>query len=73
MIGGDWHFIKPIAGMQIFEQAGGQWLAYRARWERVAAPASPSGGTVIDIEARAALATVIQALVTLGLLAPAAS
>jgi hypothetical protein len=73
MVGGGWHFVRPIAGMEIFEQAASYWLVYRGQWQSVAAPASPSGGPVIDIEARATLATLIQALVTLGLLAPTAS
>jgi hypothetical protein len=72
MIGGDWRFVRPSEGMQVFDRAAGHWLAFFTQWESVVAPAAPSGGTVIDTEARAAIATLVQALLTLGVLAPSA-
>ena len=37
-----------------------------------AAPPVPSGGTVVDVEARAALAGLIHGLMAIGILGPAA-
>ena len=69
MIGGDWHFVGPQQGIAIFDRAAGHLLVFRDGWELAGAPASPSGGTVIDAEARAAVAALVQALVSIGVLA----
>jgi Protein of unknown function (DUF2793) len=68
-IGGDWHFIAPRTGLQIFDAEAGHTLVFRSGWQQATAPAAPSGGLVIDVEARASLAALIQALVGVGLLA----
>lgn len=73
LIGGDWHFVAPQEGLRLFDRAAGYLLAYRSGWEHAEAPAGPSGGTVIDSEARAALASLIQALQAIGLVAPEVS
>lgn len=67
-IGGDWHFIGPQAGMEIFDQASGHLLVFRSQWVRADAPAVPSGGSVVDTQARAAIGQLIQSLVTIGIL-----
>jgi hypothetical protein len=70
-IGGDWHFVAPHEGMPVFDQAAGHILVFRSEWELASAPAIPSGGSVIDIEARAAIEQLIEALQAIGMLGEA--
>lgn len=59
---GVWLFALPHEGMRVFDRAAGQVAIYAAGWLRAASPASPAGGTTIDAEARAAIASLIEAL-----------
>ena len=68
-----WHFVVPAEGMMMFDRAAGYWLCFRAAWENAPALGVPSGGTVIDVEARAALAQLIAGLRSIGLVAPVTS
>lgn len=72
-IGGDWQFIPPREGMRLFDQAADQSLFYRSAWQSPATPAVPTNGTVIDVEARAAIGEVIAALRDAGLIAPSST
>lgn len=65
---GNWLFIAPGDGMRLFDRATGQILLYRAGWQRPAAPAEPNGGSVIDTEARTAIAELISSLSEAGVL-----
>lgn len=73
LIGGDWHFVMPTEGMQLFDRTAGHMLVFRSQWQLATAPALPSGGNLIDAEARAAIAALTQALVAIGLLGATAS
>ena len=68
LIGGGWHFVSPVEGMQLFDRAADHTLVFRSEWRYAAAPAAPTGGLVVDTAARAALAALIDALITLGIL-----
>ncbi len=68
MIGGDWRFIAPAEGWLLFDRAAGRLLIYRSQWQPAAVVAVPAGGSVIDTEARATLASLITALQSLGVL-----
>lgn len=68
-IGGDWHFIQPTPGMAVFDQSAGYSLVFRTQWEHAEAPQQPTAGAVIDVEARAAIGALIEALATVGVLA----
>lgn len=72
-IGGDWHFIGPQAGMQVFDQASGHLLVFRSDWKRAEAPGAPAGGSVIDSEAREAIVRLIQSLLGVGILTETAT
>jgi hypothetical protein len=48
--------------MCVFDRSTGQRTVYAGGWRREAAPSTPSGGTVIDQEARAAIAEHIRVL-----------
>lgn len=65
---GNWLFIAPRDGMRIFDRSTGQILLYNGGWKAPAAPASPTGGATIDIEARAAIDGLIAALREAGVL-----
>ncbi|MFO6446850.1 DUF2793 domain-containing protein [Erythrobacter sp. NE805] len=70
-IAGDWHFVAPRHGMAIFDRAGDCLLVFRSGWQRAQAPAAPTGGAVVDAEARASLTALIAALKAVGILAAA--
>lgn len=61
-IGGGWHFIPPNEGMTLFDRAANTRLFFQSGWQNAQAPAIPSGGTVIDVEARVAIEQLIDAL-----------
>lgn len=67
-IGGAWHFVAPLAGMLLFDRAVGLMLVFRSQWQVSSSPAVPTGGAVIDVQARTAIGAVIDALRTLGIL-----
>ncbi len=67
-IGGSWHFIAPGEGMLIFDRGAGRWLCFLDGWQSAGTPSAPNGGSVIDVEARNALAELVGILQTLGLI-----
>jgi hypothetical protein len=66
---GNWLFATPSDGMRVFDRSTGQMLLYRDGWRRPAAPTVPSTGSVIDSEARAAIADLVAALTDAGIFA----
>ncbi|GAA4046028.1 DUF2793 domain-containing protein [Parerythrobacter jejuensis] len=64
--GGDWLFLDPTEGMQCYDATRGQILHYSGQWEVPAKPLTPSGGQLVDAEARATLEALIAALVAVG-------
>lgn len=72
LVAGDWHFVGPAQGMAVFDRSADHLLVFRTGWKLAQAPAPPSGGTVVDIETRAAIAALVQALHAVGILATAA-
>lgn len=64
-----WFYFTPHDGMRVFNLATGQFLHYDGGWIVPVGPAAPSGGTVIDIEARAAITALLAALSQAGIFA----
>ena len=64
---GNWLFVAPRDGMRIFDRSKAQLLLYDGDWNAPAVPASPSGGTTIDVEARAAIDALFAALRVAGI------
>ena len=60
---GNWIFASPGTGMRVFDKATGQQALFDAGWHRAEVVPTPSGGSVVDVEARAAIAGLISALV----------
>lgn len=65
---GQWLFQAPRDGLRLFNRATGQEVLYFGSWKTPAKPAVPSGGTVIDTQARTAIAALIDSLVAAGVL-----
>lgn len=66
---GNWLYAVPRDGMHILNKATGQHIRYKGGWQVPARPTSPSGGTVIDTEARAAITALIACLTAGGIIA----
>jgi hypothetical protein len=64
---GNWLFTAPNDGLRLFDRSTGQILLYRGGWRRPAAPDAPTGGTVVDAEARTAIGDLVAALVEAGI------
>lgn len=66
---GQWLFASPSDGMQVLNKATGQLIGrIGGSWRAPAAPTAPTGGSVIDTEARSALASLVTALRSAGVL-----
>jgi len=66
---GQWLFASASDGVQVLNKATGQRIGRIAgAWRTPAAPAAPSGGSVIDAEARSALSSLVTALKSAGVL-----
>src|SRR6185369_9457385 len=66
---GQWLFANARDGMQVLNKATGQRMSRAGdAWHAPAVPAAPTGGTVIDTEARSALAALVSALRAAGVL-----
>lgn len=61
-IGGAWEFVTPSIGLSVFDQAEGIQLRYDGSWQSAIEPSTPTGGSTIDTEARAAISELIDAL-----------
>ena len=61
--GGSWRYIMPVAGMTIWLASEGKRIFYIAgAWVEPSAIDNPIGGTVIDVEARAAIVAILEHL-----------
>ncbi len=67
MIGGDWQYVQPVAGMAVYDRAAQSLLQYDGEWRLAPEPTAPKGGNVVDSEARQALADLVEALRIFGL------
>lgn len=65
---GVWIFVQPRDGLHIFDKALGQERFFFGQWSSATAVSAPSGGTVIDGEARVAISALIDTLTANGLL-----
>jgi hypothetical protein len=65
---GVWLFVTPKDGMHVLDRSSGQERLYFGSWKAPTAPAAPIGGTTVDAEARAAIASLITVLRQAGVL-----
>lgn len=67
---GGWRFIAPLEGMRAYDiTAAADRLFAGGAWHLASAPTAPTGGSVIDSEARSAISAIISSLRTAGVLA----
>lgn len=66
-IGGAWEFVVAYEGMSVFDTTARTSLYFATEWLAATQPPTPSGGNVVDSEARAALELLIEALKTAGI------
>lgn len=66
--GGNWLFFDPRDGMKLLDRSSGQEIRFHGSWQIAARPTAPSGGTTIDSEARNAIAALLGALTTAGII-----
>lgn len=72
-IAGGWRFVTPADGWLVFDRAAGRLVIFRSEWHPATIIAAPTGGAVVDNEARAALNALIAALGTMGVLGTSAT
>ncbi|WP_338424757.1 DUF2793 domain-containing protein [Sphingopyxis kveilinensis] len=66
---GGWRFVDPREGMQVIRLADRARIRYEGgAWIEPDSIATPSGGAVIDVEARAAIAALMLAIEAQGLM-----
>ncbi len=63
---GNWLFVTPTDGMRVLDRSTGQDMRFSGVWQLPATPSSPTGGSVVDIEARTAITALVNALKTAG-------
>lgn len=60
--GTQWSFAAPMPGLRVFELASGCYMTFNTGWNSAQTITSPSGGSVIDAEARAAVDAILAVL-----------
>ena len=66
---GGWRFIAAQTGLRVYDKASVCFRHYTDAWQRCVTPATPSGGTTIDQEARTAIGNILEKLIAAGILA----
>lgn len=69
-IGGAWEMIEPFRGMRFYDAMRGTLLHFDSQWRMAGEALFPTGGTIIDTEARLAISKIIEALRETGILPP---
>lgn len=67
---GAWLFVTPRPGMRAFDKGSGCVMRYDSDWIAATRPTTPTGGTVVDAEARQSIAQIVVALTNAGLVPP---
>ena len=65
---GNWLFQQPRDGLRVLDRTTGQDRRFHNGWQAANRPPVPSGGTTIDIEARASITALFDSLATAGIL-----
>jgi len=64
---GNWLFVAPRDGMRLLDRSSGQERRFFGTWRMAAEPVEPTGGSVVDAEARATISQLIVALKATGI------
>lgn len=65
---GSWIFVEPVQGMRLWDRFQSRLRIFDGVWRDASNASLPSGGAVIDTEARAAIEEIMEALQTFGVL-----
>lgn len=65
--GSGWLFIPPLASMRIYIESDDIIAIYRGSWQLNSAIGNPAAGAVVDVEARGAIDSILDALVAHGI------
>lgn len=65
-----WRFVTPAPGFVVYDRTAQCFRLFSGTWRKPLAPGAPTGGAVIDSEARAAIVNIVETLVAAGVLAP---
>lgn len=60
--GDQWSFIKPSAGMTMYDRSANLLRSFSTRWSIPVIITAPTDGEVVDTEARATIVALLQAL-----------
>ena len=66
--GDQWSFIAPTTGMTLYDRSANALRRYNNGWSTPVSIPAPTGGTVVDAEARQAIVALLQALAGLSLI-----
>lgn len=68
---GGWRFLSPHPGQRLWDKTSGRFIWYReSAWTQTVTLNQVTGGTVVDTEAREALVTIRNLLISLGVAVP---
>ncbi|MGB5484861.1 DUF2793 domain-containing protein [Parasphingorhabdus sp.] len=66
--GNGWLFLKPQAWMRVYIESANAFAIYHGFWQLAAEVPSPVAGSVIDVEARSSIDSILAALEAQGIL-----
>ena len=64
-----WRFVAPREGSRVFDRSRLCFRLYSGSWRSPSSPTPAVGGTVVDSEARGAIAAILEALAASGVIA----
>lgn len=64
---GNWLFVAPRDGMRLLDRSTGQERRFFGTWKIAEEPVEPTGGSIVDAEARVAILQLIVALKVAGI------
>ena len=64
---GQWLFVEPSPGLRVLDLSTGQFAHFSTAWQKPLPVAEPSGGLMVDSEARVAISALISALRAAGI------
>lgn len=69
---GGWRFVQPTAGFRVQDLEVGGTRIFTNGWQLAQTPAAPTGGSVVDSEARGTIVAIIAALKVAGIFSESA-
>lgn len=64
---GQWLFARPLQGMRVYDVSTQQYVMFSGTWQKASTIEEPSGGMIVDSEARAAIGALLSALRAAGI------